>query len=333
MDYSREGGERVHRAYKEYKIVAATRRFEWIRSGNTHNTQSMLDLQRHLHRVHRADRSSLRPARMLYGIICVYLLAKAYECNVRYFILHRNVPLRSDVVQFFAVFAAQKICSLNPSLSLSRAHPPATDTPAPLTLSLTHTLPPLRLPSSVFTPIIRSSLSTFASIDGRVKYVTTIRTKKSHPIRSQIRKFSINVQRSCFQSQISSFKILHFRTKVPPNSSNVIYNISLKRWIERRGTPMVQSAVTDLLHFNFFLHPDYPFLPPLPPYAHIILHRNKNPMTPSRIIRLIFQSRIHPVLQPAGCNRPPVVIPKAAYHRVFIFPLGMSPSPRVFGEF
>lgn len=56
---------------------------------------------------------------MLYGIICVYLLAKAYECNVRYFILHRNVPLRSDVVQFFAVFAAQKICSLNPFLSLS----------------------------------------------------------------------------------------------------------------------------------------------------------------------------------------------------------------------
>lgn len=94
------------------------------RSGNnTHNTQSMLDLQRHLHRVHRADRSSLRPARMLYGIICVYLLAKAYECNVRYFILHRNVPLRSDVVQFFAVFAAQKICSLNPfSLSLPLIH-------------------------------------------------------------------------------------------------------------------------------------------------------------------------------------------------------------------
>lgn len=97
---------------------------------------------------------------MLYGIICVYLLAKAYECNVRYFILHRNVPLRSDVVQFFAVFAAQKICSLNPSLSLSRslAHPLATDTPAPLTLSLTHTLPPLRLPSSVFYSYYRWSL-------------------------------------------------------------------------------------------------------------------------------------------------------------------------------
>lgn len=72
---------------------------------------------------------------MLYGIICVYLLAKAYECNVRYFILHRNVPLRSDVVQFFAF--STKNCSLNP---FALIHSRNRHTHPSLTLSLLHTL-------------------------------------------------------------------------------------------------------------------------------------------------------------------------------------------------
>lgn len=86
----------------------------------THNTQSMLDLQLHLDRVQTRSIFRRRGTRMLYGIICVYLLAKAYECNVRYFILHRNVPLRSDVVQFLQ-FSTKNLLAKS-----FRAHPLAT---------------------------------------------------------------------------------------------------------------------------------------------------------------------------------------------------------------
>lgn len=116
---------------------------------------------------------------MLYGIICVYLLAKAYECNVRYFILHRNVPLRSDVVQFFAVFAAQKICSLNPSLSLSLslARSSTRDRHTRSANPFSHAHLTTSSPSFFRFLQLLQMISPFSLIDEGVEYVTTMYEK------------------------------------------------------------------------------------------------------------------------------------------------------------
>ena len=120
----------------------------------THNTQSMLDLQLHLHpRTDVIDLSS-RGTRMLYGIICVYLLAKAYECNVRYFILHRNVPLRSDVVQFLQ-FSTKNLLAKS-----FRAHPLATCNRHTHTHTYIHTRQPfLSLPFTLAYTLQATSVS------------------------------------------------------------------------------------------------------------------------------------------------------------------------------
>lgn len=121
----------------------------------THNTQSMLDLQLHLHpRTDVIDLSS-RGTRMLYGIICVYLLAKAYECNVRYFILHRNVPLRSDVVQFLQ-FSTKNLLAKS-----FRAHPLATCNRHTRTHTHTHTHSPTLSFSPVYSHIHLTSYQRF----------------------------------------------------------------------------------------------------------------------------------------------------------------------------